>query len=196
MHKSIESDNGLSLETEEVDGEFRFRITAPLPCPPAQARALPLAAALWLRDAVGGPARIQWPAEVTADGRPAGRVTCRVGADTITFSCALMPDAVPDPAAAAAAVADAAAETLAGWPDNRPDIIQRYCNACDTVMRFVDTFWRGMPLYGFAFAVDKNGGLMVMTQETRTVLTVYDGPARIAESAEAPPPDLPVMPGR
>ena len=95
-------------------------------------------------------------------------------------------------------VVSAAVRDLEWFPENRADLIQAYCEHCRTVMKFVDVTYRGMPLYGFAFAVDRHGGLMVMTQESHTVVTVYGGEAVIVKKEDAPAnvPDLPVMPGR
>ena len=89
---------------------------------------------------------------------------------------------------------EAALASLAeGFPENSAELIQGYCNHCRTLMKFVDTVYRGMPVYGFAFAVDKFGGLMVMTQQSRSVVTVYSGRAELAQD-EPQQPDMPIMP--
>ncbi len=97
-----------------------------------------------------------------------------------------------------AAVIDAAVPALEGYPENQADLLAKYCEQCLTVMKFVNVTYRGVPLYGFAFAVDKHGGLMVMTQESRTVVTLYGGEAEIVKKEDAPEdvPDVPAMPGR
>ncbi len=71
-------------------------------------------------------------------------------------------------------------EILSGYPENREALLEEYARRCCTLGRMVDVTYRGMPLYGFAFAVDKHGGLMLMTQENRTVVTVYSGEATFA----------------
>ena len=179
--------------------ENGFSITAALPCPLGEARCLAVAAASWVRDAVGGDAYILWPNHVVLGEARVCAITCRAtaaGELVFTFSPT---EAMPLPAdELAARVADAAEKALAGFPGNQPALMQAYCDHCRTVMKFVDVTYRGMPLYGFAFAVDRHGGLMVMTQESHTVVTVYGGEAVIVKKEDAPAnvPDLPVMPGR
>lgn len=181
---------GYTYETTEEG----FSLTVPLTCPVGEARSLAVTAALWVRDAVGGTARIHWPNHVIADGKRVCAVRCAaLSAGGLRFDFHPSPE-VGLPADFAAAVCRNAAEAMAGYPENRPQLLQRYCEFCDTVMKFVDTSYRGMPIYGFAFAVDRHGGLMVMTQESRTVLTIYGGEAVIADKRDQQPPDLPPTP--
>ncbi len=185
----------LSCEVTE-DG---FALRAALACPMGEARCLAVAAASWVREAVGGGAGILWPNHVVLDGRRVCAITCRASGDEIIFSFRPAPEAVPlAPEVFLARVLEAAGRDLADYPSNRPELMQRYCEHCRTVMKFVNVVYRGMPLYGFAFAVDRHGGLMVMTQESRTVVTLYGGEAEIVKKGEEPEssPDLPVMPGR
>lgn len=166
--------------------------------PMRQARSLAVTAASWVRAAVGGSAKIHWPNHVVLDEKRVCAIACRATAEgDIMFT--FRPDVGAlsmDPDAFRRAVVDAAAEDLAGYPENQPALIQKYCEHCVTVMKFVETVYRGVPVYGFAFAVDKHGGLMIMTQESRTVVTVYGGEVRLAKKEDAPePPELPRMPG-
>ena len=179
--------------------ENGFAVTAKLDCPVGQARCLAVTAASWVRDAVGEGASILWPNHVVLGEKRVCAITCRAtGNDEIMLTFA------PEPAASdvlpgdfAEQVSAAAERDLAGYPDNRAELIQAYCRHCRTVMRFVNVNYRGMPVHGFAFAVDKHGGLMVMTQKSRTVITLYGGEAKIVEQGDVPEeiPDLPAMPG-
>ena len=165
------------LETAGED----FNLVVPLPCPMSEARCLAVTAASWVREAAGGFARIRWPNHVLLEGQPVCAIQCRAtAAGEIVFT--FRPDVSVLPVSAEAfrsAVCRAAARDLAGFPENYSTLLAIYCEGCDTVMKHVDVTYRGMPLYGFAFAVDRHGGLMVMTQESRTVVTIYGGEARI-----------------
>lgn len=180
--------------------ENRLTITAKLRCPVSRARCLAVTAASWVRDAVGEGAFILWPNRVILGEKPICAITCRATADDeimLTFE----PEAGALPIALDVfeeRVTAAAAAAVEGYPENQPALLQAYCEHCRTVMKFVNVTYRGMPLYGFAFAVDKHGGLMVMTQESHTVVTVYGGEAEIVKKGEEPDtaPDLPNMPGR
>lgn len=179
--------------------ENGFAVTAKLDCPVGQARALAVTAASWVREAAGDGAEILWPNHVVRGEERLCAITCRATADDtimLTFEPA---DAAGDPVPEdfAERVTAAAVRDLAGYPENRAELIQTYCRSCRTVMKFVNVVYRGMPVYGFAFAVDKHGGLMVMTQKSRTVITLYGGEAQIAEKGDEPVdiPDLPAMPG-
>ena len=180
--------------------EHGFTLKAKLRCPIGQARCLVVASAAWARDAVGGDSDILWPNHVIVQEKKVCAITCCGTADNyimLTFE----PDAEALPVGRDVfeeRVARAAAAALRDYPENQPALIQAYCDHCRTVMKFVNVTYRGMPLYGFAFAVDKHGGLMVMTQESHTVVTVYGGEAEIVKKGEEPDaaPDLPIMPGR
>ena len=179
--------------------ENGFAVTAKLDCPVGQARCLAVTAASWVREAAGGGAEILWPNHVVRGEERLCAITCRATADDIimlTFS----PNAEAAgslPEDFAEQVVAAAVRDLADYPENRPELIAAYCRHCRTVMKSVNVVYRGMPVYGFAFAVDKHGGLMVMTQKSRTVITLYGGEARIAEKGDEPVeiPDVPAMPG-
>lgn len=188
--------NGIELPAgftaEETEGGFT--LTARLSCPMSQARCLAVTAASWVRAAAGGEAKIQWPNHVVADGKRICAIKCLALADgglRFTFLPALEAEL---PADFPAAVCRAAVKDLADYPDDRPQLIQRYCEHCMTVMKFVDTTYHGVPLYGFAFAVDKHGGLMVMTQESHTVVTLYGGEAVVVGKRDQEPPELPPTP--
>jgi len=170
---------------------IRFDITVHTGCDRLQNRSLRAAAAVCLKNAVGGKASIFWPGDIVADGGNAASVSCAAndGGAVLSFEI--------DPAYAREGLKDeleaALNEMAAGFPENNADIIQQYCNSLQTLMKFVDTTYRGMPVYGFAFAVDKFGGLMVMTQASRSVVTVYNGRAELAKD-EPQQPDMPFMP--
>lgn len=170
---------------------LHFEIALAPDCDRKQMRSLGAAAASCLRDAIGGKAEILWPGDILLDGEKAASVSCSVRADDVLLafdvSAAHASDTLEQNVRASLA---ARAE---GFPENNAQLIQEYCNSCRTLMKFVDTAYRGMPVYGFAFAVDKFGGLMVMTQESRTVVTVYSGKAELAKD-EPQQPDLPLMP--
>ncbi len=179
--------------------EDGFSLTAPLPCPAEEARCLAVAAASWVREAAGGIGKIHWPNHVVAEEKRICAVRCRAGADgTVTFTFRPDVSALPvPPEGFAAGVCRAAAEALEGYPENRPALITRYCEECATVMQYVRTTYRGVPIFGFAFGVDRHGGLMVMTQESRTVVTIYGGEAEITDKDGGldMPPELPHVPG-
>ena len=174
-----------------------FRLRAPLTCPVSQARCLAVTAASWVRAALGADTEILWPTHVVRGEARLCGLTCRAGEGYIAFVFRPEPGAVTDPAAFREGVLRAAARDLAGYPENQPELLSRYCEHCRTVMKFVRTSYRGVPVYGFAFAVDKHGGLMVMTQESHTVITLYGGEAEIVRGDDVPPtvPDLPKSPG-
>ena len=187
------------MEYELHKTENGFAVAAKLDCPVSQARCLAMVCASWVREAVGGEAKILWPNHVVLGERRVCAMTCRATGDNeIMLTFEPDRDALPvSPEDLAERVSAAAERDLAGYPDNRPALIQTYCRHCRTVMHFVDVTYRGVPLYGFAFAVDRHGGLMVMTQNSRTVVTLYGGEAKLAEKGDAPVefPDLPLMPG-
>ena len=171
--------------------EMRFELTLEARADRKQIRSLAAAAAVYLRDAVCEEADILWPGDITLGGERVARVerAPRDGAIRLFFTVAAPYAAADLPEKLLAALRSKAA----GFPENNAELIQEYTNSCRTVMKYVDTVYRGMPVYGFAFAVDKYGGLMVMTQETRTVITVYTGRADIAVD-EPQQPDYPLMP--
>ena len=179
--------------------ESGFSVAAELDCPVSEARCLAMVCASWVREAVGGEAKILWPNHVTLGERRVCTVTCRaVGGNEIMLTFEPDREALSIPREIFAERVSAAAERdLAGYPGNRAELIQAYCRHCRTVMQYVNVTYRGVPLYGFAFAVDRHGGLMVMTQSSRTVVTLYGGEAKIVRKEDAPveTPDLPPMPG-
>ncbi len=183
------------ITVTETGDALRFFMSAAPPCPTGEARALRLAAALCARNAIGGQTEIQWPGNIMLTGKCVCRTDCRRREDSMLFGFEIDPAALSgkDPETLLRDITYALAEMTAGCPDDLPVIIQRYCEHCVTLMKFVDVTYRGMPVYGFAFAVDKHGGLMVMTQDSRTVVTVYTGEAALAVS-EPEAPDMPPAP--
>ena len=124
-------------------------------------------------------------------GRGADRVVFQVELDTAALKSAGLEKT---PQGIMEEIAHALAAAVEGCPDNLENAAERYCEACVTLMKFVDVTYRGVPVYGFAFAVDRHGGLMVMTQESRTVVTVYSGAAALAQS-QLDAPEMPPAPG-
>ena len=178
--------------------EGGFTLTLRPDFPMAEARCLAVTAASWVREAAGGEAEIHWPNRVVLRGEALCGITCRAAASgEIIFT--FMPTAALNVPGEdfARDVVRAAARDLSDYPENRSALMTDYCAACVTVMKYVEVTYRGLPLYGFAFAVDKHGGLMVMTQSSRTVVTVYGGDARIVPKDEVPVdmPDFPNMSG-
>ena len=156
-----------------------------------QWRSLGAAAAVCLRDAVGEGSSILWPGDILSGEETVASVVCTLRQNDVLLSFDV--DAAHASDTLETEVRAALTARAEGFPDNNAEIIQEYCNSCKTLMKFVDTTYRGMPVYGFAFAVDKFGGLMVMTQESRTVVTVYSGRAELAKD-EPQQPDVPLMP--
>ena len=175
-----------------------FIITAKLSCPVGQARCLAVTAASWVCEAVGDTASILWPNHVVLGEKRVCAITCRATKDNVIMLIFAPASEASDmlPADFAERVSASAERDLSDYPDNRAELIQTFCSRCRTVMKFVNVNYRGMPVHGFAFAVDKHGGLMVMTQRSRTVITLYGGEAKIVEQGDVPEeiPDLPTMP--
>ena len=182
----------------ETDGWFHYWVSVKPACPPAEARSLAVIAGRFAADAIGGGAVIHWPTSIVLSGKCVCRVRCRARDDSMVFRFSVDPACLadrtePDPGQIMADTASSLAAAAAACPDGLPGLLQSYCEKCVMLMKFVDVTYRGMPLYGFAFAVDKNGGLMVMTQESHTVVTVYSGEAKLAER-EPEQPEMPPSP--
>ena len=176
-----------------------FAVSLPLACDPRQARSLQNDAGLRARNAVGGKAKIRWLNDVVIGERQVCYIRCS-GAEGM-FVCSFIFDlnalaecgVQADPEALMHDTVEALAADAAGYPENAETLLTAYCEHCLMIMKFVDVVYRGMPLYGFCFAIDRQGGLMVMTQETHTVVFIYSGPAALAKS-EPESPDVPMMP--
>ena len=173
------------------DHEMTFELQLSVSADRKQVRSLGCAAAVCLRDLLCREADILWP------GRIMLRDDCIARAEwasrdgelllRITVTAPYAGEHLP------AALRATLEKKAAAFPANNAEIIQEYANNCRTIMKYVDTVYRGMPVYGFAFAVDKYGGLMVMTQASRTVITVYGGTAELAVD-EPQQPEYPAMP--
>lgn len=170
---------------------LHFEIELDTGRPRKENRVLGAAAALCLRDAVGGKAAIMWPGDIVIENETVASVRCLPADGLVKLVCDV--SSVCAAESMTSEVEAALRKLAAGFPENGAEIIQGYCNHCRTLMKFVDTVYRGMPVYGFAFAVDKFCGLMVMTQETRTVITIYNGPAELAKD-EPQQPEMPLSP--
>lgn len=181
---------GRSFSAE--DGGLYLSMCAPLPCPPADAPALAALAALSACQAIGEGALIKWPNDIMLTNKKVCGILCEMREGCLIFGFGVnveneLPAELTEAGrvnASREALLDAIthrmADTLAGYPENREALMDVYAKKCCTLGRPVDVTYRGMPLYGYAFAVDKHGGLMVMTQENRAVVTVYSGEATFA----------------
>ena len=184
-------------------GGLWFSMTVKPDCPFQETFSLPAAAAVCARNAIGGKAKIKWPNDILVDGKKVCGILCEAVNGVIVAGFGInvanpLPDSLPDagraeksPEELLSAITRELAAMVAGYPENRPAIIQTYCEHCLTLMKYVDVVYRNMPLYGFACAIDKNGGLMVMTQESHTVVTVYSGEATIVDKQEGETPAVP-----
>ena len=168
-------------------------VSLPLAAPISEAQCFPHLAALCVCEALGAKASIHWPCDVVLDGKKVCSVRCRAGEGVITPLLTLDVDS----ADRAALIEDIAARLSAlagGFPQNHEERLQDYCNRCVTLKKGVDAVYRGAPLNGYAFAVDRNGALMVMT-ESRTVVMLRSGPVKLAGPKQETMPDMP-NPGR
>lgn len=178
---------GRSFSAEE--GGLYFSLCIDPGCVLKEATALPALAALAVRDAVGGAAKIKWPNDILVDGRKVCGILTEAREGLIVFGIGInlknpLPEELTqagrldrEPEELLSAICERLAKITAEYPGNREELMQDYAFKCCTLGRMVDISYRGMPMSGFACGVDKNGGLMVMTQESRTVVTIYSGEA-------------------
>jgi BirA family biotin operon repressor/biotin-[acetyl-CoA-carboxylase] ligase len=155
------------------------------------------AAAVSVCRALGPQAKIHWPCDILVDSKTVGGILCEAQEGLLVIGIGLRADALEGAPALDTLAQDIAghlAALAAAWPENQTQVMQEYCDSCITLMKHVDVVYRGMPLYGFAFAADRVGGLMVMTQESKTVVTIYTGDAVIDNDREAPAPQVPPAP--
>lgn len=181
---------GRSFSSEE--GGLYLSLCAPLPCSAREAPALAALAALAACEAIGEGAQIKWPNDIMLTGKKVCGILCEMRGDGLIFGFGVNVDnALPAELTEAGRVSagreslaekitQRMAAILSGYPENREELMDAYAKKCCTLSRFVQVTYRGMPLYGYAFAVDKHGGLMVITQESRTVVTIYSGEATFA----------------
>lgn len=172
-----------------MDGHFSIELD--ISCEKKEARVLWCAAACALREAMGDKAAILWPGSIVIGEESAAEVYCVISGKSVKLSFDIQEKYNRD--TLAETVEAGIRARAAGFPENSAALLQSYCGHCRTLMKFVDTNYRGMPVYGFAFAVDKYGGLMVMTQPSHSVVTVYSGRASLAAD-EPEQPDMPFMP--
>lgn len=182
---------------EDRNAWFQFSVSIEPACSPGEARSLAVIAGRFAADAIAPKAVIHWPNHVVLGEARVCKIRCRARDNVMVFTFSLDTDRISadlsvqkDPKVIVSDIAAALARAGADCPDGLPKLMQAYCEKCAMLMKFVEVTYRGMPLYGFAFAVDKNGGLMVMTQESHTVVTVYSGEAKLAQRE----PDMPEMP--
>ncbi len=185
---------GRSFSAEE--GGLYFSVCIQAPCAMKEATALPALAALAVRDAIGGEAKIKWPNDILVEGKKVCGILTEARGERIVFGIGInLQNELPAELSQAGWIDRPAAELLgavceglvaivAGYPDNRESLMQDYAFKCCTLGRMVDITYRNMPMSGFACSVDKHGGLMVMTQESRTVVTIYSGEATFSAPVE------------
>ncbi len=152
------------------------------------------AAAVCAQKALGEGTKIVWPCDIVKGDETLASILCEAQGENLVIGFWVLPmPEGPSPETMLQSILTDLAAYVADWPGNIEKVMQDYCDRCLTLMHFVDVTYRGMPLYGFAFAVDRVGGLMVMTQESLTVVTVYSGDAPLAED---PPesPEVPIQP--
>ncbi len=178
------------------EGGLWFSLCVKPPCPLKEATALPALAALAVCDAIGGAAKIKWPNDILVDDKKVCGILTEARGELVVFGFGInlqneLPVDLPqagrteaEPAALLGAICSRMVEILADYPQNRESLLQDYAYKCCTLGRMVDITYRNMPMYGFACSVDRHGGLMVMTQESRTVVTIYSGEATFHASAE------------
>lgn len=181
---------GRSFSSEE--GGLYVSMCAHLPCEASEAPALAALAALAACEAVDERAQIKWPNDIMLTDKKVAGILCEMRDGCLIFGFGVNVENELPPELTEAGRVSAAresiltklthrmAEILAAYPENREALMALYAHKCCTLGRMVDVTYRGMPLYGFAFAVDKHGGLMVMTQESRTAVTIYSGEATFA----------------
>lgn len=184
---------GRSYSAEE--GGLWFSLCVQPPCALKEATALPALAALAVRDAIGGAAKIKWPNDILLDDKKVCGILTEARGELIVFGIGInlqneLPEDLPQAGRIdrkaeelLSAVCRRLAEIVAGYPENRESLMQDYAFQCCTLGRMVDITYRNMPMSGFACSVDKHGGLMVMTQESRTVVTIYSGEATFSAPA-------------
>ncbi len=166
--------------TEDAN-QLTFAMALSVTCSSQEMLCLPHMATAALCRAVGGKTKIHWPCNIIQGDDTIGSVRAGLIEGGIAFLFTLSGGEQPDAISIVEAVAEDVAALVRDYPQNHPERMEGYCNLCVTIMTHVDVVYRGMPLYGFAFAVDKHGSLMVMTQPGKTVVTITSGPVTIAD---------------
>ena len=181
---------GRSFSAEE--GGLYVSLCVKPACEMKDAPALAALAAVAAADAIGTKSEIKWPNDILLDDKKVCGILSESRNGLLVFGFGInLKNPLPEELTRAGRV-DAEAEELlqklidrmtdivAQYPSNREELLQQYALHCCTLGRMVDVTYRGMPLYGFACGIDKHGGLMVMTQESRTVVMIYSGEATFA----------------
>lgn len=181
---------GRAVIGPEAGEGLSFALSVPLSVSLSEAQCFPHLAALCACEAIGGGAVIHWPCDIRRADTLLCTVRCRAGEGVIAPLVTLYPPAVQDGAVLISDIIARLWELAAGFPENREARLQDYCDRCVTLKKGVDFLYRGVPMNGYAFAVDRNAALMVMT-ESRTVLTLRTGPVKLAGPKDAPDLDLP-----
>lgn len=187
---AMERGPGWAVLGQETEEGLPFAVSLPLTVPLAEAQCFPHLAALCACEAIGGGAVIHWPCDIMLTDIRLCTLRCRAGEGVIAPLVTLYRPAGEDLPALAADIAGRLWALGAAFPAEREARLQAYCDRCVTLKKGVDFLYRGVPMNGYAFAVDRNAALMVMT-ESRTVLTLRTGPVRLAGPKDAPDLDLP-----
>lgn len=178
---------GRSFSAEE--GGLYVSMCVKPSCEMKDAPALAALAALAAADAIGPKSEIKWPNDIQLAGKKVCGILSESREGVLVFGFGInVNNPLPEELTQAGHVDGEAQDILqrlidrmsgivAEYPGNREELLQQYALRCCTLGRMVDVTYRGMPLYGFACGIDKHGGLMVMTQENRTVVMIYSGEA-------------------
>jgi len=181
---------GRSFSAE--DGGLYVSVCVAPPCPMQDAPALAALMAVAARDAIGGEAQIKWPNDIYMGGKKVCGILSESKNGLLIFGFGInitneLPAELTQAGRVEAereslltALMNRVAEIVAGYPANREALLQDYAHNCCTLDHLVNVTYRGMPMTGFACGIDKHGGLMVMTQESRTVIFIYSGEATLA----------------
>ena len=188
---------GRTYSAEE--GGLYVSVCVAPPCEMKDAPALAALAALAAKEAISDSARIKWPNDILMNGKKVCGILSEARQGLLVFGFGInidnqVPDDIPNVGFVEGKaeeilqkLTDKMAEIVAGYPANREELMQQYAFNCCTLGNNVSVIYRGMPVSGMAFSVDKHGGLMIMPTDSRTVIIVYSGEATILKKEEIDP---------
>jgi BirA family biotin operon repressor/biotin-[acetyl-CoA-carboxylase] ligase len=181
---------GRSFSSEE--GGLYFSMAVKPPCELAECLFLPIAAAVCVRDAVGGDAKIKWPNDILLAGKKICGILTESREGCVVFGIGVnianaLPDDLPqagrvaaDPQALLTGITHRLAQAVRGYPANRAALLKRYADNCLTLGKTVDVTVRGEKLRGLACGLDENGALRVKPEGSNETVTVASGEATLA----------------
>lgn len=184
---------GRSFSSEE--GGLYFSMAVKPPCALAECLFLPVAAAVCVRDAVGGDAQIKWPNDILLTGKKICGILTESREGVIVFGIGVnianaldnLPQAgrvAADPQALLTDITHRLAQAVRGYPANRAALLRRYADHCLTLGKTVDVIVRGEPLRGLACGLDENGALRVKPEGGKAPVAVASGEATLAVGEE------------